>query len=133
MSKDYWKELTNQRVEVLAKRQHLQEMLHDKTQELRRSLRRSDEKLEDLDKQIEEARALYQSELKSQQHVKPGLYWGRNKFRDDPNQHDMLILVEEANIHGVQEWCLLSRELIDWNDRKKHEYKLGEFIAEDRK
>jgi predicted RNase H-like nuclease (RuvC/YqgF family) len=133
MSEDYWKKLTDQRAEALAERQYLQEMLHDKTQELRRSLKRSDEKLEDLDKQIEEARTLYQSELKSQEHVKPGLYWGRNKFRDNPDQYDMIILVEEANMHGVQEWCLLSREPLNWADRKKHEYKLGEFIAEDRR
>jgi hypothetical protein len=133
MSEDYWKKLIKRHEEMLYEEKHLEELLHDKTKQLKKSVKDKRAEIEALERRIEEVREVYQKGLRDQPQVKPGFYWGRNKFRNDPDQYDMLVEVSEPNQHGVQEWYLMTPEILGWEDRRDHEYKLGEYIGEGRK
>ena len=52
--------------------------------------------------------------------MKPGYYWGRNKWRKNPEDNDMIILVKKPNRQGVQEWYMMTMDLIGWHERKEY-------------
>lgn len=133
MSEDYWKKLTRRHEEMLHEEQQLEELLRDKTRQLKKSIKDKRSEIEALENRIEETRQSYQKGLKGQPLVQPGFYWGRNKHRANPDQYDMIIQVSEPTQHGIQEWYLMSPDIIGWTERQTDEYKLGEFIGEDRK
>jgi len=129
---DHWEKLLERLKDLQRDRAQLQELLYDRKHELDSALRRKDEQIKELQERIEKAREIYKNKLKDIENIKPGYYWARNKFRKDPDHYDLLILVKEPNDKGVQEWCLLYPSLIGWQERENYEYKLGDYIAEER-
>ena len=132
MSDSDWSRLIKIKNDLLDHRYRTKRLLCDKLNEQKSALRNIDKQIDEIDKQLEEARAAYQ-DLKVSNYVESGYYWGRNKWRDDPDMYDMIIEVTEPNEHGIQEWKLLCAKSIGWKERLDYEYKIGEFIGKSRK
>jgi hypothetical protein len=132
MADDFYAKLVEQKNELIKHRRELEILREEKDAQLKHDLREVDSKIRDCVERIEEAQLIYHQELKHKEPIAAGYYWGRNKWRKNPEDYDMIILVTKPNRNGVQEWYMMSRELIGWNERKDYEYTLGEFIGEER-
>jgi hypothetical protein len=107
MDDDYYKKLINRKNELIESRQSLQELHDEKIVQLKLDLREIDKKIADCVERIKEAQTIYHKDLKFQGLVEPGFYWGRNKWRNDPDNYDLIILVKKPNRDGVQEWYMM--------------------------
>ena len=129
---DHYRDLIEKKNEFIKRRQELEELQEEKILQFKRDLRAIDKAIADCVEQIKEARTIYHKDLKHREPVKPGYYWGRNKWRKNPEDNDMIILVKKPNRQGVQEWYMMTMDLIGWHERKEYGYQLGEYIGEER-
>jgi hypothetical protein len=132
MSDDHYKNLIDHKNELLQQRRALEVFQEEKISRFKHDLRDIDKQIANCVEQIKEAQTIYHQDLKKQDLVKPGYYWGRNKWRKNPEDCDLIILVKKPNHNGIQEWYMMSRELLGWKERKDYEYTLGDYIGEER-